>query len=163
MNNNERLVLSKMLKDNDVVETTQLVRQLKHSVLIADDVNKIVSIKQKYPRLGTEALSKMCESQCAFLRKYYTDIYNKVFKGEISLPLLFKFINVLKDIEDENIDQHEGSFLVGKILKEIYIDSVLKQEEHDKSVLAKKNRKKGQKPKKNITWGEWKASQNNTE
>ena len=159
MNNQERLALSKMLKDNDVEETTQLVRELKHSSLIADDVNKMITLKQKYQRLDTEKLGNICKSQCKFLYQYYTDIYNKLFKNEINLNLLFKFLNVLKDIEDGKMDQHEGSFLVGKILKEIYIDSVLKQEEHDKSKLAKKDRKKGYKPKKNITWSQWKAEQ----
>ena len=30
-------------------------------------------------------------------------------------------------IEDEQVDQHEGSVLVGKFLKELYIDSALKR------------------------------------
>ena len=39
-----------------------------------------------------------------------------------------KLINVLKNIEEGDVDQHEGSVVVGKILKEMYIDSALKQE-----------------------------------
>jgi hypothetical protein len=159
MNKQERLALSKMLKEGDVEETTQLIRELKHSNLIADDVNKMITLKKKYQRLDAAKLGNICMSQCKFIHQNYTDIYNKLFKDEINLTLLFKFLNVLKDIEDEKMDQHEGSFLVGKILKEIYIDSVLKQEEHDKTILSKKDRKKGSKPKKKITWAEWKASQ----
>ena len=34
-----------------------------------------------------------------------------------------------KKIEDGELDQHEGSFMVGSILKELYIDSALKKSE----------------------------------
>ena len=34
----------------------------------------------------------------------------------------YEQINVLHNIEEGKLDQHEGSFEVGKLLKEIYID-----------------------------------------
>ena len=64
---------------------------------------------------------------CPFLYKSYTDIYNKVRKDEIDLNLLNRFLNVLQQIENGEVDQHEGSFIVGTILKEIYIDSALRK------------------------------------
>ena len=64
---------------------------------------------------------------CSFLYTNYTDIYNKVKNDEIDLPLLNQFLNVLQRIENGEMDQHEGSYFVGKILKEIYIDSALKK------------------------------------
>jgi hypothetical protein len=30
-------------------------------------------------------------------------------------------------IEDERVDQHEGSVIIGKILKELYLDSAIKR------------------------------------
>mgnify|MGYP006925703700 FL=1 len=36
-------------------------------------------------------------------------------------------LDVLKQIEDGNVDQHEGSVVIGKILKELYVDSALKR------------------------------------
>ena len=57
----------------------------------------------------------------------YTDIYNKVKNDEIDLPLLNQFLNVLQRIESGEMDQHEASYLIGTILKEIYIDSALKK------------------------------------
>ena len=36
-------------------------------------------------------------------------------------------LDVLRQIEDGKVDQHEGSVLVGKILKELYVDSALKR------------------------------------
>jgi hypothetical protein len=36
-------------------------------------------------------------------------------------------LDVLKHIEEGKVDQHEGSVMVGKILKELYVDSALKR------------------------------------
>ena len=74
--------------------------------------------------------------------------------------MLFQLISVLKAIEDGKVDQHEGSFEVGKILKKIYIDSALKRSEHlDAEQAAKdKREKKPAKPQaEKISWAEYKA------
>jgi hypothetical protein len=67
---------------------------------------------------------------------------------------------VLKLIEDGKLDQHTGSFEVGKLLKSIYIDSALKKADH-----SDKNRDKYSKtahapvlPPKKISWAEFKKS-----
>ena len=38
-------------------------------------------------------------------------------------------MDILRRIEDGELDQHEGSFAVGTLLKELYIDSALKKAE----------------------------------
>ena len=48
--------------------------------------------------------------------------------------LINKIDSALKRIEDGKIDQHEGSYEVGLLLKKLYIDSVLKQKEKDDEV-----------------------------
>ena len=63
------------------------------------------------------------------------DIYNKIRKDEIDMTILLKFLDVLKKIEDNELDQHEGSFEVGKLLKELYVDSALRKAEKLKCVL----------------------------
>ena len=65
--------------------------------------------------------------ECSFLFNYYTDLYNKIRKDEIDLAILYQFLDVLKQIEDGVVDQHEGSFMVGTLLKKIYVDSALKK------------------------------------
>ena len=59
-------------------------------------------------------------------------------------------------IEDDKINQHEGSVMVGKILKEIYVDSALKGGEN----LDKKYANDEEKPTfvepRNISWKEFK-------
>jgi len=66
-----------------------------------------------------------------------------VRKDEVDLKILFKFLDVLREIEDGDLDQHEGSFVVGKLLKELYVDSALRKadklnEEHEKAKPVEK-------------------------
>ena len=137
MNKLEKLDLQKMIKANDVVDCTEDIRAKKHSQRIRDDVTKMIDLKKKYARLSKsnpEQFDKMCVSQCNFVFTNYTDIYNKVKKEEINLDTLWQLLNVLKRIEEGDIDQHTGAFEVGKLLKSIYIDGALmKAEKIDKA------------------------------
>ena len=68
--------------------------------------------------------------------------------------MLYKFLDILKKIEEGQLDQHEGSFMVGSILKEIYVDSALKKAEKLDS-----NSEKAPEPKKanvNVSWKQFK-------
>lgn len=129
MNSSQRLQLQQMLKENDVSDQTNLIRELKHCDLIVADVNKLLMIKQKYKNNLSQEFDVECMMACSFLYTCYTDLYNKIKKDEINLTVLNKFLNVLKLIENGEIDQHDGSFLVGTYLKEIYVDSALKKSE----------------------------------
>jgi len=126
MDDNSRLQLQSMIKANDVEDQTELIRELKHSYLLQDDINKLLSIKHKYSGDNDKILDE-CVNECSFLFTYYTDIFNKLRKDEIDISILNKFLNVLRRIEDGEIDQHDGSFLVGTLLKEMYVDSALKK------------------------------------
>jgi hypothetical protein len=86
---------------------------------------------------------------------FVTDIFNKVVKGEIDLTIMTKMLTVLKLIEDGNVDQHEGSVMVGKILKELYIDSAIKTADNiDKEYADQKVEPEEGKP---ISWKEYKC------
>lgn len=126
MDDSQRLQLQQLIKTNNVEDQTGLIRELKHSVKLRNDVNSLLMIKQTYIndelRIQEESIS-----QCSFLFMYYTDIYNKIKKDEINLEILFKFLDILEQIENNELDQHEGSFMVGTLLKELYIDSALKK------------------------------------
>ena len=158
MNKLEKLDLQKMIKANDVVDCTENIRAKKHSQKIRDDVTKMIDLKKKYSRLSKsnpDQFDTMCVSQCNFLFMNYTDIYNKVKKEEIKLETLWQFLDVLKRIEDGEIDQHTGAFEVGKLLKSIYIDGALmKAEKIDKAT----GKKIPSKPNvvKNTSWKQFK-------
>lgn len=155
MNNTESLQLKKMINENNVKDYTNDIREKKHSELIRNDVTIMIELKQKYSRLmssNPKQFDNIITSQCSFLFNNYTDIFNKVKKNEINLDTLWNLLNILKKIEDGNIDQHTGSYEVGKLLKNIYIDSSI-MKENNKSKKTKKTKKP---PKKNISWSEFK-------
>lgn len=126
MDDKQRLQLSNMIKVNNVEDQTELIRNLKHSQILRTNVNNMIMLKSKY-RGDDEKIYNESITECNFLFTYYTDIFNKIRKDEIDIGILNKFIDVLKRIEDGELDQHEGSFAVGTLLKELYIDSALKK------------------------------------
>lgn len=157
----QKLDLSKMIKANDTEDCTEEIRNKKQSELIRNDIKQMVYLKNKYNRLAKSnpnEFDKMCTSQCNFLFNNYTDIYNKVKNDNLDLKILDNFLNILKKIEDGEINQHEASYLVGKYLKELYVDSALKTQE--KLDSRNKNKKVQKKPpevnEKKISYKEFK-------
>jgi len=154
MDEKQRLHLQKMITANNVEDQTDSIRRLKHSSILRNDLNNMVLIKSKY-RDDSEKIHLECMNECNFLFTYYTDIYNKVRKDEIDINILHQFLDVLKQIEDGKLDQHEGSFKVGTLLKKIYVDSALKKAEK----LDEENKEKKQeelKPLFKINWRQFK-------
>lgn len=128
MDENQRLHLQKMISANNVEDQTGLIRELGHSHILRDNINNLIMLKARFQDDAT-ALNLEAMNECNFLFTYYTDIYNKIRKDEIDLKILFQFLDVLQKIEDGKVDQHEGSFEVGLLLKKIYVDSALKKAE----------------------------------
>jgi len=128
MDDKARLQLQKMIKANNVEDQTELIRDLKHSHLLQNDINNLIMLKAKY-RNNQDKIHEEGMNECGFLFTYYTDIYNKIRKDEIDLKILNQFLNILRRIEDGEIDQHEGSFIIGTLLKELYVDSALRKAE----------------------------------
>jgi len=153
MNESQRLQLQNMVKANNVEDQTQKIRNLKHSSILRSEVNSMLIIKELY-KGDNDRINIECIAECNLLFNYYTDIYNKLKKDELDVNLFFKLLDVLKSIEDEEIDQHEGAFKVGTILKDIYIDSCLK-----KSEKLDQNAEKPVEPKKpeiHVSWKQFK-------
>ena len=161
MDDNARLQLQRMIKENNVEETTGKIRNLKHSTKIRSDIDQYLSLKRKYPRLiktHKDQFKEMARKKCAFICKNYMNLFNRLLADELDLKILAAFLTILRRIEDGEIDQHEGSFEVGKLLKELYVDSALRREsKHDK-----KKKKKAKRRAKNITWGDYKRLQLNS-
>ena len=133
MSDTDRLNLQKMINANDAEDTTGLIQEVKHSKDIRNEVQQLLNIKKQYSRLAKSnptEFDAMCVSRCNFLFTRYTDIFNKVKKDELDLSILNTFLNVLEEIETGKLDQHEASYKVGSILKQLYIDSALKKSEH---------------------------------
>ena len=143
MDDNQRLKLQDLIKENNVQDNTDNIRTLKHSKLIRDDVDKIVIILNNLNTDDFKILDNACLPHCSFLFKNYTNIYNKLLKKQIDLTILNRFLNCLKSIEDGFQSQHEASYEIGTLLKTLYIDTKIYDEP--------KMREGG-----NLTWEEYK-------
>jgi len=153
----ESLNLKRLLKESDAQDNTDYIRRVKHSEKIRDDIRTLDTLKKTKQSLyheNREEFTTIAKETAPFLFQNYTDIFNKMVANELDLVIMTRLLSVLKMIEEKKVDQHEGSVLVGKVLKELYVDSALKRCDN----LDKLHEKpKEDKPEpKTISWGEWK-------
>jgi hypothetical protein len=163
LDDKQRLDLTKMIKEYQPEETTDKIRELKHSKQIREQITIMEGLKRKYSRMRTANPTQfrtICEAQCGFLYNKYTNIFNRLYKDELDLGILNQFVTILGQVEDGVLDQHTASYQVGSILKNLYIDSALKNEEHRESSESKSKKSTGKKQKKpkNISWGQFKLT-----
>jgi hypothetical protein len=154
----QRIDLAALIKANKTDDCTQEIRTKKQSIVISNDVKHLVFLKQKYERLRKSnpiEFDAICVKQCSFLFNNYTDLYNKILNDKLDLAILERFLGILKKIEDGELDQHEGSYLVGTYLKEMYIDSALKTES-SKSSKSSKSKPPFSKAEKKISYKDFK-------
>ena len=159
LSNKERLDLKRLVNESECENNTDTIRELKHSSKILAGVCLLEKLKRERPiTIKDPEFILECSQKAEFLYKYYSDIFHKVLKDEIDMSILSKLLRVLKMIEDEQVDQHEGSAMVGKILKEMYIDSAVRHgdnldKEHEHEKVKKENGRR-------INWRQYKALQN---
>ena len=161
MDDKSRLQLDKLIKEYNPENTTNKIRELKHSKKIRENISHMLLLKKSHSRVkqsSPDTFRNMCEKQCNFLFNNYTNIFNKLLKDELNLKIMEQFLNVLYNIEEGHLDQHEGSYKVGQILKELFIDSALKQEKKISDYENKKNKtkKSAKTASKKLSWTEYK-------
>jgi len=160
----EKLNLSKLIRETGAEDNTDRIRRVKHSGKIKENVEIFLNLKNKYARLALidkEKFKKIATSHCKFLWINYTNIFNRLVNDELNVKILYKFIFKLEEIENGDTDQHEASVSIGKILKELYVDIALRREKsyedkEDKNNKKNKKSKKERKPASNITWNTFK-------
>ena len=146
-----------MIKENDVVDQTENIRKLKHSEDIKRDIIRINVLheKQKELKINNKKLfDELLRKECSFLYNNYTDIFNKLKNEEINVQLLLLFVQKLAAIENGESNQHNASYEIGQILKQIYIDSALKRTEKNEKDVIEKIQKE---PAINISWKQYKS------
>jgi len=152
--NSEKLDLQRLMQqsmasgqaaESGYVDNTAQIRRLKHSARILDDVRAFAVFKQDHPELKAseagdpDAFAIQAGEVCAFMRDNYPDLLRRMIRDEIDYQLLLRVIQVLRRIEDGLVDQNEGSVEVGKILKEMYVDSALRRSQQlDEKYAAEK-------------------------
>ena len=163
MNDKDRLQLQQMLKANDFEDQTSKIRTLKHSELIKNDVSKLAKICFVHREMRENNQSNyndLCFKECPFLHKNYTDIFNKVKNDEMNLGILGKFLETLGQIENDEIDQNEGSYAIGMLLKKMYIDSALKKADTINKQYDADQPEEPQKAVADISWSTFKKMNN---
>jgi hypothetical protein len=145
-----------------------MIRKIKHSSILRDEVNEMIRLKNVYKNnLSSPDFRDKAINKCKFLFQYYTDIFNKLRKDELNVNMLFDFLDILEKIEKGQLDQHEASFKVGSILKNMYIDSAVKHAENMESKDNENNDpdlESTPKPKqesKDISWKHFKKIKKN--
>jgi len=122
MNSQQRLKLHELIKQNNSVNNTEMIRELKHSHLIRKDVEKMEALKALHVNDSYEILENVCVKNCYFLYENYTHIFMRLIKYRVDIDILHTFLDTLQSIEDGKLDQHEASFEIGMLLKKMYID-----------------------------------------
>jgi hypothetical protein len=124
MNPEQRLKLNELIRANNSVDNTALIRELKHSTRIWEDVKTILQLKK-----GKEwsQVEPECIQQANFLYTNYTMIFNRLLRDQLDVSILYSFLEVLKEIEQGVLDQHEASFKIGTLLKQMYVDPRLEE------------------------------------
>jgi hypothetical protein len=116
--------------EDEWVDQTMLIRQCRHSARIWQEVLAIEAIRQNSDNEDNEGVDEArCQEVASFLYTYYTDLFHKVVQGDVDLTLFRRFIDVLQRIEQGELSQHDASVHVGKVLKELYVDSALRRGE----------------------------------
>lgn len=130
MNPSERLDLKRLINNNsDYKDNTEGIRKLKHSDLIQAEIVKMEMLKKKDAKIRAEhpkVFEEKCKRECSFLFNKYMEIFNPLLKDELDIGLMNQALATLKMIENGEIDQQEGSVMMGKILHRVFVESALK-------------------------------------
>ena len=151
LSDHDRHQLRKMVEAHNVEDNTDKIRSNQHSGEIRRCIRCITDTKRKFPELAKQQLEEEILKEASFLFMHYFDIYNLVMKTP-DCAVLDQLLEVLGKIESGECDQHEGSFLVGKFLKELYIDDVLRRAAERDEEAPKRL------PAADISWSQFKAT-----
>ena len=130
MNNEERLHLKKMISETGCEDNTDNIRKLRHSSKIRDDITALQYLKrdkQELRKSDPDQFAELCRNTAPFLFTNYMDLFHKVCKDELNMHVMWNLLECLQQIEEGKVDQHEGSYVFGKMLKELYVDSAMRR------------------------------------
>jgi hypothetical protein len=149
ISDDERINLQKLVGEFESGDNTDHIRKLKHSGKMRRDIENIERLKGQ-GKSDTESMMDVAP----FLYSNYTDIFHRVVKGDLNLEIMDKVLDILAMIEDERVDQHEGSVLVGRLLKEMYLDSAVRRADR----LDDENPKEAPVEGRSISWKDYKKA-----
>ena len=167
---NDRLDLKQLMRsgESEYQDNTDGIRRLKHSDLILSDMRIMEKLKVEFKEMREarpNEFSELCRRKCSFLYNAYTDIYNRQYKDNLDTKIMEEALATLKKIENGEINQQEGSVLMGKLFYKVFVSSAVKQEEAVKEQEESKiqaikdelNDNPNADGGKNIKWSEFKV------
>lgn len=152
ISNDERINLQKLVGEFESEDNTEHIRKIKHSGKIRKDIESIERLKQSSSDVVVSIESAM--DVAPFLYTNYSDIFHRVVKGDLNLEIMGKVLSILALIEESRVDQHEGSVLVGRLLKEMYLDSAVRRADR----LDEENPKEAPEEGKAVSYKDFKSS-----
>jgi len=150
ISNDERINLQKLVGEFESEDNTDYIRKIKHSGKIRKDIESIERLKQSADVVTIERAMDVAP----FLYTNYSDIFHRVVKGDLNLEIMGKVLSILALIEESRVDQHEGSVLVGRLLKEMYLDSAVRRADR----LDGENPKEAPEEGKAVSYKDFKTS-----
>ena len=162
LDQNDKMNLKNLVAKMGAEDNTENIRKWKHSTRIRDDIRTLDTLTQEQSQLkyiNPDQYVELCKKTAPFLFENYQDLFKRMIRRELDLTIMTKLLVILKLIEDDKVNQHEGAAMFAKILKELYIDSAVKHgdnidKEHQTNDLEKSVGKE-------ISWREFKAMQSN--
>jgi hypothetical protein len=155
----ERLDLNKLLRESDAADNTETIRRMKHSGPLIESICVMETLKRTHRELRTSDPQQffiLCTEQCKFYFSNYMDLFQRQMKDELNLAIMIRMIRFMELIEQGQMTQHEASVIVGKYLKELYIDSAIRKSDH----LDEQHETNTQNEpvERNVGWKEYKKS-----
>jgi|LauGreDrversion4_2_1035121.scaffolds.fasta_scaffold25492_2 hypothetical protein len=129
----ERLDLNKLLRQSDAADNTESIRRMKHSGPLIESIRVMESLKRSHKELRAtdpQEFFILCSEKCGFYFSNYMDLFQRQLKDELNLAIMIRMIRFMELIEQGQVTQHEASVIVGKYLKELYIDSAIRKSDH---------------------------------
>jgi len=151
-----------MLRQSDAEDNTETIRRVKHSGPLIESIRVMESLKRSHREMretDPQQFFILCSEKCAFYFANYMDLFNRQLKDELNLAIMIRMIRFMELIEQGQVTQHEASVIVGKYLKELYVDSAIRRSEHLDEKYADENANNHSEPveEKQIGWKQFKS------
>lgn len=114
----DRLRLSEMIGQSGASNYTDEIRERRHAQPLRKDASRIRALVEE--KADVERVRK----ECPFMAVRYPDVLVRLAAGDMSVDLFERLIDCIGLVEEGLADQHEASVLVGKALKDLYIDGI---------------------------------------
>ena len=124
----DKELIQRLMKENGTIDVTDTIRSERNSKRIKQDLTSFFKYSSTHQRLREKSPSvfqNQARLICSFLHEKFPLVLEKLISDTMDIQTLFKFIRLLEMIEDGDLDQHEASFQVGLILKDMFINPAI--------------------------------------